>query len=139
GVNLPQRCRKSMRRALFLLALVACTERHVDSSPTGTVTSDSAGVALVHNLGPSSQGQILIGAEPRIIVDGHAAAFHSKWIESAVKLDDDRTVVLLGDPFMALLVGRDGKAIRRIGGTGGGPGEFRRASHLYANADGTIG
>ncbi len=130
---------QSNLRVLALLALMACSERRADTASVMTVTRDSVGITVVQNFEPSLQGLVSVGAEPRIVVDGHASDFHAKWIEAAVRLGDGRTVVLLGDPYLALLVGHDGNVVRRIGGTGGGPGEFRSARHLYANGDGTIG
>lgn len=98
-----------------------------------TALVDGDSVTVVESPGPAwGEGESWAVADtPSLVIgagegEGHALS----GVAGAVRLPDGRIVVANGEPPELRFFGPDGRLLRRVGGEGEGPGEFRDLSDL---------
>jgi hypothetical protein len=113
-----------------LWVMVGCESAAVG---TDAVTErDSAGVHVVENLGPTSGGPWHVDSAPLLVI-GSAEADPDQALEQvtgAVRLAGQEIVVADGGQLELLFYDGSGNLMRRVGGRGGGPGEFESLEWL---------
>jgi len=117
-----------MKRILLpALALAACSEA---APPLATTTHDSAGVAIVQTSAAAAPQYDAIRVLDIGTVDG-APEYQLHRVSHLARLADGTVVVANGGTELRFFTA-DGEYLRRSGGEGGGPGEFRNISYLRA-------
>lgn len=113
-----------------LSVLVGC------ESPAGRTNAvmeqDSAGVQVVENVGPASSVPWHVDPEPVLVIGSAEADLDQvlNQVTGAVRLPDQQIVVANGGQLELLFYDDSGSLVRRIGGRGGGPGEFESIEWL---------
>ena len=124
------RSRTGTARACPALALLlaACTA----DAPSSAVTRDSAGVAIVENLGPAAESwsltpepALVIGADP----DDSLQSLYD--VGGVTRLADGRIVLTDGGTRQVRVYSAAGDFLTAVGRNGEGPGEFRSLSRPY--------
>lgn len=123
----------------FLLALLAACATPDAQGPPATVT-DSAGVAVVVNRPtPASAPVLRLADEPARVLGGADSDVNLFRVAGVHPLDGGRTAVINGSSQEILVFDDAGTLVRRVGGAGDGPGEFRRLSAVVVMPDGRLG
>lgn len=119
--------------AVLLLLPVALTGCGTEDAPPPAVTiTDSAGVTVVeHGSGvEESVPRWLVATEPELVVGAEGSGATLTWVVGLAARPDGGVVV--ADRTQEILVfSGDGALVRRLGGEGDGPGEFRRLSEVH--------
>lgn len=120
---------------LGLAALVLAGCGAGEPVASGAVVRDSAGVAIVENASPEWRRgeEWRLAAAPEVeigVVEGESA-YQLHDVVDAARLSDGRIVVLNAGTHELRYYDAEGRHLVSVGGEGGGPGEFRRPSHLF--------
>ncbi len=124
-----------MRRIVplaLLLASVACGDS--DSAAIASTVRDSAGVIIVESSGPAwtASTALALSAEPAVSIgDMDGPPEHQLYkVRAALRLSDGTIVVFDGSSQELRFYDSTGVFVRRVGGKGGGPGEYQRVTWL---------
>lgn len=108
-----------------LLLAAACAEGRTGPRG-GFVERDSAGVALAENSAGTPIPELALAPGPELVVGREGAPDHELYRASAVEqLASGALVVANGGSSELLFYDPEGRFVRRVGGRGEGPGEFR--------------
>ena len=124
----PKQSRAGTWRSALLAAggavLLGCA-RDLPPKPTVSVR-DSAGITIVENRGDARGAELgwRLGDAPTVDIGGRSEAGPYRVVE-ATRLGDGRIVVASAGANALELYAPDGRHLRTIGRSGGGPGEFR--------------
>jgi hypothetical protein len=102
------------------------------SSNVTTTTTDSAGVAIISNAGAGWDAADAWRLEPMVTIGEMEGEVAFANIGSISIAPDGRMYVLDLQEQEVFIFDADGNLIRKIGGQGGGPGEFTRATVVQA-------
>jgi len=93
---------------------------------------DSAGVHIVENLGAPRTGPWHLDPEPLLTIGSPAGDPDQilEQVSGALRLSGQQTVVADGGRLELLFYDDSGRLMRRVGGRGGGPGEFESLEWL---------
>lgn len=130
GTRLPAR---ALLAAALLAGAVACSEQRDPAAEP--VIRDSAGVAIVHSPHPSWTRETAwhLGLLLTSIGSADASPDEALFrVFDATRLSNGSVAAANAGTSEILLFGADGSFIRRWGGPGGGPGEFRGTYALRA-------
>lgn len=128
-MTISARARHNAGACVLLLPVLAGCE--LDEERASTVVRDSAGIAIVENPHPLAAPALSLSV-PVLTIGTVAGA-------AEYELHDVTGVVRLSDGSIVVATGREirwfdahGRFLRRAGGEGGGPGEFRRIRYVRA-------
>ena len=105
-------------------SMLGCA-RDLPPKPTASVR-DSAGITIVENRGDARRAKLAwrLGDTPTVDIGGRSSEGPYRVVE-ATRLGDGRIVVASAGANALELYAPDGRHLRTVGRTGGGPGEFR--------------
>lgn len=124
---------RSIASALVLCALAGCGGGGDGADvETAAVVRDSVGVQIVENARPrwTERTALEVAAEPRVSigeVDG-PAEYQLYQVRAATRLGDGTIAVFDGGSQELRFYDSTGTFVRRVGGKGGGPGEYQRVT-----------
>jgi len=115
------------------LTVVACADGS-DPQPTHTVI-DSAGITIVHSFEPDwgESGGWTIAPEPYLQIgamEGEEPYLLDR-VVGVASLEDGRIAIAMGADNTIRFYSAQGEYLSRVGGSGGGPGEFSRLNALH--------
>ena len=120
-----------LRRLVVALLTASCAGA---SDSPGVAVRDSAGVTIVESTIAAwdREPPWRVSAEPTLVIGGAEHDVNSRFHEVAgvVRLRSGGVVVADGGSASILFYDAGGRFLRRVGGRGSGPGEFRRISSL---------
>ncbi|WP_420127741.1 6-bladed beta-propeller [Longimicrobium sp.] len=129
---LSRACLPSILPAALLLPLAACGG---DAAAAGPSVRDSAGIRIVQNDAPAwKQGQEWrVSAEPVTDIGVAEGDVHQQFarIADAQRLSDGTLLVADGQANELRAFDAQGKYLRTVGRSGGGPGEFKAVELMY--------
>jgi hypothetical protein len=135
-----------IRRTACVLGLLAPATACGDGEPVPAVAAvvlrDSAGIRIVENTGPEwpADSGWTIGESPRVtigLVDGEEPYLLDRVAGAVLNRDGLIVIANSGTAELRFFDG-SGRHIRTVGGQGGGPGEYRRPSHLMIGQGDTL-
>lgn len=130
--SMQSRARRSLALAALLLPLAACGG---DAEAAGPLVRDSAGIRIVQNDAPAwKKGQEWRVAAELVTDIGVAEGdpkFQFAHVAHALRLSDGTLLVADGQANEIRAFDAQGKYLRTMGRSGGGPGEFRGLHALY--------
>ncbi|HEU4631731.1 MAG TPA: 6-bladed beta-propeller [Gemmatimonadaceae bacterium] len=118
-------------RCLLPLAVAACSEGR--ASATGAVMRDSAGIAITESTDPvwKSDAALVLAPEPAVVIGREDDAdYQFGRIVAATRLADGRIAVFDGMANELRFFDAQGQLVGKVGGSGGGPGEYKNVSWM---------
>lgn len=131
---------RSAGKATGVLSLTMVVWACASSTEAGPfVRSDSLGVSLV-TYAPSFAAAVgskgMLEARPALSIEHDSLGLYG--VRSVRLLGDGGLVVLNGGTQELLIFDAEAQLLARVGGEGGGPGEFRQATHLFVGEDDSL-
>lgn len=115
---------------LLLLAVTACGFGAATDSPSLATTRDSAGIHIVENVGEATLPAVAPAPVLSIGEMDGPAEYQLYQVRAATRLHDGSIVVFDGGSQEVRFYDSTGVFVRRVGGKGGGPGEYQRVAWL---------
>jgi hypothetical protein len=124
------------------VAAGACGNGESEPAVEAVVLRDSAGIRIVENAAPEwpADGGWTVSGSPRVtigLIDGEEPYLLDR-VAGAVLNRDGHIVIANAGTAELRFFDRSGRHIRTVGGQGGGPGEYRRPSHLMVGPGDTL-
>jgi hypothetical protein len=118
----------SVRLAVAAIVLAACRAGEDPPAIDATTVHDSAGIRIVENAAPRYAEPARLSAEPVVEISGHGPPDETP-LDPVSVFRTESGLIVVGDGnqsgWHAMLVyDADGRFLRKIGGSGEGPGEF---------------
>jgi len=130
-MNVPDVTARYLCAALSLVAS-ACAP---SDEPASVEVRDSAGIRIVTSRAPANEpGTLTVGPDPILSLGGEGTELHL--VRGATMLSADRLLVATSTEL--LLYGPDGRLLRRHGGEGEGPGEYRLITAVVRDSQGIV-